>query len=42
MDDKKTMNENDIKQVNGGMVAGLEEISGEPEYDSEHKTEEKR
>lgn len=44
MGDKKVLNENDILQVSGGMVAGLEEISvDELENEQErNKTEEKR
>lgn len=42
MGDKKTLNENDIMQVNGGMVAGLEEISGGEQENERYRKEDNR
>lgn len=42
MGDKKMLNENDIMQVNGGMVAGLEEISGGEQENERYRKEDDR
>ncbi len=42
MENKKALNDNSLEQINGGMIAHLEEISGgdypDPSaYDSDHE-----